>query len=180
MPRFAVLLCAFAACGDSSESASDAMPDGSPRAAGVVFINEVMPSNTAACPDPFGEYDDWIELYNSGDTDFDLAGYSLSDDSTVPAKAMLVTGIVVPAHGFKLLWLDDQVQGIDHFAFKLDAKGEQIGVYAPDGTAVDTLSFGEATTDVSFARAPDGTGEFVTCATSTCGASNGTSCAGAR
>ncbi len=147
------------------------------KAAGVVFINEVMPSNTAACPDPFGEYDDWVELYNSSNDDIDLTGYKLSDDPTLPGKATL-DEIVVPAHGYKLLWLDDQVQGLDHFLFKLDAKGEQIGLYTADLAPIDETTFGEATTDVSFARVPDGTGEFVSCTTSTCGASN--ACAGAR
>lgn len=177
MHRLAV--CALVAAGCGGSDGGDAGADASPRAAGVVFINEVMASNTAACPDSFGEYDDWIELYNSGDADFDLAGYSVSDDAAMPAKAVLAAGIVVPGHGFKLLWLDDQVQGTDHFPFKLDAQGESIAIYAPDGSAVDSLSFGAATTDVSFARVPDGTGEFVSCAAATCGASNG-ACAGAR
>lgn len=174
-----LLVAALAACGDSSDSASDAGDD-EVRAAGIVFINEVMPSNTAACADPFGEYDDWAELYNSSDVDFDLAGYSVSDDATMPGKGPLQAGIVVPAHGYTVLWFDDQVQGVDHLPFKLDADGEEITLYAPDGSIVDTLAFGAATTDVSFARVPDGTGEFVSCATSTCGASNGTACVGVR
>lgn len=153
---------------------------GGSNGADAVFINEVMPSNTAACADPFGEFDDWIELYNTGSEDLDLGGYSLSDDPLVPMKGPIAAGVVVPAGGFTLLWLDDQVQGLDHFAFKLDAQGEQIALYAPDGAEVDSLTFGEATTDVSFARAPDATGDFISCSTPTCGASNGTSCTGAR
>ncbi len=164
--RFAVALVALAACGENS-----AGPDAAPVAAGTIFINEVMPSNTAACADPFGEFDDWIELYNAGDTDFALDGYTLSDDPIAPAKGALET-LVVPAQGYKVLWLDDQVEGLDHFAFKLDASGEQIALYAPDGSIVDQLMFGEATTDVSFARVPDG-GAFTTCAVSSCGATNG-------
>jgi hypothetical protein len=172
------LLVLLVACGHGSEATVDANVAASAR--GVLFINEVMPSNTTACADPFGEYDDWIELYNSGESELVLEGFTLSDDATQPAKARLVDGLVVPAGGFLLLWLDDQVQGIDHFAFKLDAKGEQIALYAPDGTAIDSLAFGEAKTDTSFARIPDGTGEFVTCGVSTCGTLNGTSCADVR
>lgn len=166
------LALAAAGCGGG-----DSTPDG-PPGVGVIVINEVMPSNTAACPDPFGEFDDWVELYNRGDADLDLGDFTLSDDAAVPAKARIPKGVVVPARGYKLLWLDGQVQGIDHFPFKLDAAGEQVGLYAPDGTAIDALSFGAAATDVSFARIPDGTGDFTTCATSTCGAPNGESCGG--
>lgn len=166
-----LLALAIAACGDSSET-SDAGSDGATRAAGIIFINEVMPSNAAACADPFGEFDDWVELYNASDADFDLSGLTLSDDAADPKKSTIPAGVSVPAHGFKLLWLDDQVQGIDHFPFKLNAAGEEIAIYATDGSTIDSLTFGEATTDVSFARTPDGTGAFVTCATATCGASN--------
>ncbi len=42
---------------------SDALP--------ALKLNEMMASNTACCPDTDGdaeEFDDWIELYNAGDT----------------------------------------------------------------------------------------------------------------
>ena len=34
--------------------------DGTPE----ITINEVMASNSTACADTFGEFDDWVELYN--------------------------------------------------------------------------------------------------------------------
>ena len=180
---------ACAACGgddgggDAADTPDAAAP--SPDAAvlppdassplGVLFINEVMPSNAAACADPFGEFDDWVELYNAGATDLDLTGFTVTDDTTTPAKATL-TGVTVPAHGYKLLWCDGQVQGVDHLSFKLEAKGEQFAIYLPDGSLIDSITFGKATTDVSFARVPDGTGDFASCAHATCGAANGTTC----
>lgn len=177
MRRLAVLWLAIAACGGSG---GDAGPDAPPSGVGVVFINEAMTSNTTAVADPFGEYDDWIELYNAGDVDIALDGFTLSDDATFPTKAPLSADVVVPAHGFKVIWCDDQVQGVDHVPFKLDTDGEQVALYAPGGAVVDSLTFGAVATDTSLARIPDGTGEFVTCTASTCGTSNGTSCAGAR
>jgi len=179
--RSALLL--LAACGgDDAASAvdaatADATPDAATRVA--LYINEVMPSNTAACADSFGEYDDWVELYNAGASDVDLAGYYVTDDAAAPKKAPLAAGVTVPAHGYKVLWLDNQTQGVDHIAFKLDAAGEQFAIYAPDGTLIDSIMFGAATTDVSFARLPDGTGDFASCAHATCGAANGASCAAA-
>jgi len=159
----------LAGCGGSG--AADV--DGQPRGLGTLFINEVMPSNTSACADPFGEFDDWIELYNAGPTDLDLTGFYVSDDMTQPMRLALPAGLTVPAGGFRLLWADEQVQGIDHLLFKLEAKGEMFLISAPDGTLVDSITFGMATTDVSFARLPDGSGDFASCAHSTCGASNG-------
>lgn len=179
--RIAIML--LAACGGSDDKVVDAgsdakvvdakpAPDAKPAALGVLFVNEVMASNKAACADPFGEFDDWAELYNSGSTDLDLTGYSVTDDLTMPTKFVFNTGVTVPAHGYKLIWCDDQVQGPDHATFKLSADGEAFAIFAPDGTLLDKIEFGMATTDVSFARVPDGTGDFVSCTTSSCGATN--------
>ena len=177
------LLAALGACSSDPATTGDAATaeDGTSDApaAGSLFINEVMPSNAAACADSFGEFDDWVELYNAGAADLDLTGYYVTDDSTMPMKAQLPAGVVVPAHGYKLLWADGEVQGVDHLAFKLAAEGEQFAITAPDGTLVDSITFGAATTDVAFARLPDGTGDFASCAVATCGAANGTSCAAA-
>lgn len=159
----------LAACGNGSGNG-----DAGPPGLGTLFVNEVMPSNTAACADPFGEFDDWVELYNAGSTDLELTGFYVSDDATQPMRVALQAGVTVPAGGFTLLWADEQVQGIDHLQFKLEAKGEMFLISAPDGTLIDQITFGMATTDVSFARLPDGTGEFASCAHPTCGASNGT------
>jgi len=145
--------------------------------AGALVINEVMASNDAACADAFGEFDDWVELYNPGDADLELTGYTVTDDTAMPAKLTLPAGVVVPARGYKLLWCDDQVQGVDHLPFKLDAAGEQFAIYAPDGALIDSVAFGMATADTSFARLPDGAGEFASCAHPTCGAANGATCA---
>lgn len=164
------------ACGDGDGGDG---ADAAPVAAGVLFINEVMPSNTAACADPFGEFDDWVELYNAGDTDLDLGGFYVTDDLQQPTKVILPEGLVVPAHGWKVLWADDQVQGLDHLSFKLEANGEDFAIAAPDGTQLDMISFGAATTDVSFARFPDGAGAMAACATSTCGGANGAACGAA-
>ena len=45
-----------------------------------VKINEFLAANDSANQDPQGDYDDWIELYNSGTETIDLTGYYLTDD----------------------------------------------------------------------------------------------------
>lgn len=153
----------FAACG------SDDTPE--------VSLNEIMASNSTACADTFGEFDDWVELYNSTGKTISLENYAIADDAGAAAKAVLPAGVEIPAHGYLVLWLDQQVQGIDHLPFKLDAGGDAVTLYAPDGTELDTYAWTRAQQDKSFARVPDGSGEFTTCGTSSCGASNGTGCA---
>ena len=145
--------------------------------AGTLVINELMASNTAACVDPFGEFDDWVELYNQGDVEIDLSGFTVTDDPAVSTKATLPAGLLIPARGYRLLWCDGQVQGLDHLAFKLNAASESFAIFTPEGELIDKADFSATVTDTTIARFPDGTGDFTTCARSTCGASNGASCA---
>ena len=44
-----------------------------------LYINELVASNNQDQMDEFFEYDDWIEIYNTGGIT-NLAGYYLSDD----------------------------------------------------------------------------------------------------
>ena len=46
-----------------------------------VLINEVANTNQKFFEDEEGDFPDWIELYNAGATDVNLAGYSLTDNA---------------------------------------------------------------------------------------------------
>ncbi|MFD1144614.1 lamin tail domain-containing protein [Larkinella insperata] len=144
-----------------------------------LYINEFMASNSKT-PDEFGEFDDWIEIYNGGTEAVDLGGLYVTDDLTNPAKFQIPTTnpaqTTVPPKGFLLLWADDQAtQGVRHVGLKLSAGGEQIGLYQPNGTGVillDSYTFGAQTTDVSSGRQQDGGPNFVTFTSPTPGVSN--------
>jgi len=51
-------------------------------ACGQLVINEGSNKNYSTISDEDGEFEDWIEIYNSGSTAIDLFNYSLSDNST--------------------------------------------------------------------------------------------------
>ncbi len=51
-----------------------------------VFVNEGSNRNYALLSDEDGEYPDWIELYNSGNSVINLENYSLTDKSSNPDK----------------------------------------------------------------------------------------------
>ena len=44
-----------------------------------VVINEYSASNFDSHLDNYGEYEDWVELYNTTNSDIDLNGWSLTD-----------------------------------------------------------------------------------------------------
>ena len=126
-----------------------------------VFINEWMASNTGVALDPAdGDADDWFELYNAGARAVDLSAYTLTDNLEDPAKFVIPNGTVIPAGGFLLVWADDETeqsgQGQLHVNFRLSAAGESLGLFTPDGRAVDSIAFGSQTNNISEGRFPDG------------------------
>jgi hypothetical protein len=140
-----------------------------------VRINELMPSNQTACADDQGEFDDWIELVSLDDADVNLDGFSLSDDRTALQKAPL-DELTIPAGGRLVLYADGTpAQGPLHLPFRLSATGEEL-ILSVGEAIVDEVAWTTAVTDTSLGRFPDGTGDVVSCSTSTCGAANGASC----
>jgi hypothetical protein len=144
----------------------------------TLYVNELLASNSAGLTDPYGEYDDWFEIYNPGSSPVDLGGMYVTDDLATPNKWQIPTSdptaSTVPAHGYLILWADGQPdQGVVHVNFKLSAAGEAIGLYTATGETIDTVTFGAQGADVSYGRVPDGSANWVTISTPTPGASNG-------
>jgi hypothetical protein len=132
-----------------------------------VLINEWMADNQSTIADPAdNDLDDWFELYNPGSTPADLTGFYLGTTLLNRTKFQIPAGYVVPAKGYLLVWADSESNQNStnrpdlHVNFKLARSGEAIGLFAPDGTIIDYVSFGEQLPDVSEGRFPDG-GEAV-------------------
>ena len=129
----------------------------------TVSINEWMAENTGWLLDPgTGKYDDWFELFNPSGTPADLTGYYLTDTLSNPFQFQIPAGYIVPTNSFLLVWADNKPSANStnspylHVPFKLDKSGEAIGLFAPDGTAIDAVVFGAQTSNVSEGRYPDG------------------------
>jgi hypothetical protein len=148
-----------------------------PSSTSPVRLNEVLPSNSNNCPDEVGERNDWVELYNTSDSAVALAGYSLTDDTASPRKSVVPDGVTIEGRGTLLFWADGTPdQGKTHLAFKFKSKAEEVVLYDADTRQVDLFRWTDAYSDVSFARVPDGTGEWFRCASPTCGGDNSASC----
>jgi hypothetical protein len=119
-----------------------------------------MVKNVQSTPNAAGNYSDWIELYNRGDTSADLAGMFLTDNLT-DYKWQFQNGTSIAAHGFLIVWADNNIRlGALHTNFQLRAKGEELGLYASDGTMVDSVIYGKQIEDVSFGRTNDGASKW--------------------
>lgn len=125
----------------------------------LLFINEFMASNESTIADEYGEYDDWIEVFNGDDEPIWLGDKFLTDNLGNADKWQM-PDYTIAAGDFVLFWADDDPeQGDFHTNFKLDADGEEIGIFDAETTGffpLDTLVFGPQSTDVSHGRKPDG------------------------
>jgi spore coat protein CotH len=150
-------------------------------AAGDIAINEIMASNTKTAQDANSEFDDWIELYNKSAAPVNIGGWHISDDDTNLKKWKIPTGTTIPADGYLIIWADeDSSQNTAtslHANFKLSASGEAVYLSKSDTTLVDFTTFGLQKADISFARRPNGTGNFASL-TPTFKANNNTATSG--
>jgi hypothetical protein len=72
------------------------------KVSGQLVINEGSNKNYSALADEHGEYEDWIEIYNAGNTTVDLVNYSLSDNAT-PGQWVFPHQLIQPG-GFVLVF----------------------------------------------------------------------------
>lgn len=146
----------------------------------LLKINEFMALNVSCCPDTDGgtqEFDDWIEIYNAGNTSVNLADFYLSDDLANPFNSRIkrtnAAKTTVQPGGFVVIWADNnRAQGELHLDFGLSAGGEAIGLFYKDGRKIDSYTFGSQTTNRSMGLTSDGGTVWQSFASPTPGQSN--------
>ncbi len=110
---------------------------------GEVIINEFSAANLDTNTDNYGEYEDWIELYNNNSVPFDLSGYHLSDNTNNPTKWAFPAGTTIGANDHLLIWCSnrDEVVGNNiHAGFKITQTkaGEEVVFADPMGNILDS------------------------------------------
>ncbi|HWN80603.1 MAG TPA: CotH kinase family protein, partial [Candidatus Udaeobacter sp.] len=124
-----------------------------------LVVNEFLAQNTNGQQDEFGEFADWVEIWNGGQDPVSMHHLCLSDNFSNRNKYEFPDTTLAPGAFISVFCDDDAEQGPFHAAFALSANGERIGLFASQvaGNAViDTLSFGPQTANISFGRYPDG------------------------
>ena len=120
-----------------------------------VVINEVLPNPEG--DDAEGEF---IELYSYEESEVDLTGWYLEDGGT----NYTLSGNIEPEE-FLVLWRNET-------GIALNNNGDDIKLYDNSGKLVDSFEYEDSSEGKSWARVPDGTGEFQE-VNSTPGYSNG-------
>lgn len=157
---------------DAQMIAASAMP---------IKVNEVGAANSVYVNEYFKK-NDWIELYNTTDTELDVAGLYLSDDIDQPMKYQIPASVVVntriPAHGYLTVWADGLVPvSQNHASFKLSNTDGSMAIVSSSNVFVannadffaahpemmsfaDGMTYPAATGEQSVGRYPDGGREF--------------------
>ncbi|MBM4063709.1 MAG: lamin tail domain-containing protein, partial [Planctomycetes bacterium] len=126
---------------------------------GVLRLSEILADNETIDVDEANEYEDWIEVHNTGTVPYDLGGHGLSDPPAVLAKWQFPNGTMVPPGGHVRVWCDEEpLEGPLHANFKLNKDGEWVVLSdtAANGRRyLDGYRFERQKADRGFGRMPD-------------------------
>ena len=143
----------------SVQSPDGQAPQGTPSAIykGLV-ISEVMSANSSAVPDENGEFNDWLEVWNSSDHPIDMSNVGLSDRSD--RILFLFPNITLQA-GERLVVFASDTNSADsagalHAKFKLSSAGETVYLFDPSAYVIYKTTVPIMNSDVSFSMQADG------------------------
>ncbi len=132
-----------------------------------LIINEVAINNPDH-PDEFGNYDPWIEIYNSEQDTISLTNFYFSYENETQSWYQIAhwyeQEVRIPPHSYKLLWADGETwQGPFHLPFKLEGN-ELITIYQKVGDLlqkVDNIKIPKIYGKRTIGRFPNLTGNFM-------------------
>jgi len=149
----------------ASDPDSETALDADFETAFLVVINEFQSSNNATIADEDGDYEDWIELYNTSSTDTARLDYvGLSDDIERPFRWVLPPGTSIPPNGHLLIWASGKdrrdPQAPLHTGFSIASDGEPLLLTHPTlpggENRIDHVPPVPLPSDVSYGRQTDG------------------------
>ena len=134
-----------------------------------------MASNAGEVMSPATNFDSWIEVYNPGETAVNLGGMFLSVDPGNQYQWQMPNNMgIVPANGFKVIWLGSNNIKNNQAPFKLDCDGGTVFLSDKNGDLITKQNYPEAMSRTAYARKTDGGNEWGWTATPTPEATNTT------
>ncbi len=105
------------------------------KEAGTIVLHEIMADNETTLADNFGEYPDWIEIRNLGNTAQNLEGWYLTDDDEQLDK-WVFPSVEISPKGYLIVFasgldLTDDPEYL-HLNFKLSKGGQYLALVRPD------------------------------------------------
>ena len=133
--------------------------DGSVPVEGTLVINEFMASNNnIPVPDDYGDFPDWVEIYNTGDTPIDMGGWYVTDNLENLVQYQLPTDnpslTTVAAKGYLILYCDKAEEGL-HTNFALSSDGESFGISQDGVTLTEGYTYCPSDCDLTLPAVSD-------------------------
>ncbi|MCP3980221.1 MAG: hypothetical protein GY716_13025 [bacterium] len=124
-------------------------------------VNEVVTLNAAVNQDQAGDFEPWVELYNSSTQPIPLAGKYFSNDPGNLTKWEIPGTVPALCPGcWVIFWGDQETgEGDDHLGFKITASNGFIGISDESGVLIDYLAYGVIPINQSWGEFPDAIGE---------------------
>jgi hypothetical protein len=127
-------------------------------------ISEFMAANVSTLADEDAQYNDWVEVRNTGDAAGNLAGWRLTDNAA-QLSMWTFPSVSVPAGGHVVVFASGKNRTNPaanlHTNFSLNADGEYLALVAPDGTKKTEFApqFPDQEEDVSYGTDYAATGQ---------------------
>lgn len=119
----------------------------------AIVMNEVYSRGTT-------EFPDWIEIYNTSESEVDISGYKIYDSggfSGSKPKMVFASGTTIPALGFYVIEVDNAATANpEGSSFGLGSGGESVWLENATGSIIDFVDFPALETNQSFGRIADG------------------------
>lgn len=141
-----------------------------------ILITEIVSKNKTLIDDEDGDSADYIELYNSGNSDINLNGWFLSDKED-DAKKWSFPDVTVKAGEYLVVFCSGKNKFIPetgevHTSFKLDGDGEVVSLVSEEGALISIIKFGESASDAAYGLRELASSEYVWFERGTPGAEN--------
>ncbi|HEY5910109.1 MAG TPA: lamin tail domain-containing protein [Verrucomicrobiae bacterium] len=120
-----------------------------------VILSEFMADNIRTLTDDFGEYSDWVEVYNTAAIDVNLLDWGLTDTADKPFKWQF-PATNLASRSSLLVYASNRDRRTPgqplHTNFRLSASGEYLALTRPDGTTATVFApaYPPQVADVSF------------------------------
>ncbi len=121
-----------------------------------LVISEFMALNNSSLQDEDGNFSDWIEIYNSGQSEINLSGWFLTDNATNFTK-WAFPAVTIDSNEYLIVFASGKDRKLEksklHSNFKLGSSGEFLALVKPGGTEYTTVFapvFPQQFTDVSY------------------------------
>ena len=97
---------------------------------GQIVINEYSAANYNTSTDNYGEFEDWVELYNPTAAAIDINGWALTDKPSNATKWLFPSSFILPANGVAIIYCSGRNELIGanaHTNFKItQTKGSEV------------------------------------------------------